>query len=196
VTGKGNYTGTVVAPFTIASAAPTDSDIAGASVTLAKTSYAYDGKAKKPGVTIKLGAKTLVKDRDFTVKYDSRKIIGASIVTITGKGDYKGMKTASFKIAPKQVKIKKVMAGRELLKVTWNKADAKQKITGYQIHYRSKGNAGWSKPKSVSSKKLSYTIKSLKKGKTYQIQVRAYKKISGVNYYGNWSKTKTGRKVK
>ena len=40
------------------------------------------------------------------------------------------------------------------------------------------------------------TIKKLKKGKQYQIKVRAYKSVSGTKYYGAWSKVKTTKKVK
>ena len=43
---------------------------------------------------------------------------------------------------------------------------------------------------------LTKTIKKLKKGKVYQIKVRAYKKVNGVTYYGAWSKVKTTKKVK
>jgi hypothetical protein len=45
VTGKGNYTGTATAKFTI-----TPANIAGTSLTLGKSSYAYDGKPKTPAV--------------------------------------------------------------------------------------------------------------------------------------------------
>ena len=40
-----------------------------AKITLAKSSYTYNGKAKKPAVTVKLGKKKLKKNRDYTVKY-------------------------------------------------------------------------------------------------------------------------------
>jgi hypothetical protein len=195
VTGKGNYTGTATAQFTITKPEAVITDIAGASIALAKTSYAYDGKAKTPAVTVTLNGKTLTQGTDYTALYASNKTIGKANVTITGVGNYAGAKAASFKIVPKQVKVKKVTVGKKLVKVTWNKADAKQKISGYQIQYRIKGKAKWGKPKSISAKKLTYTIKKLK-GNAYQVQIRAYKKVSGVNYYGAWSKAKTSKKVK
>ena len=34
------------------------------------------------------------------------------------------------------------------------------------------------------------TITKLKKGKTYYVRVRAYKKLSGKKIYGKWSKIK------
>lgn len=44
-----------------------------AKITLAKSSYTYNGKAKKPAVTVKLGKKKLKKNRDYTVKYTKNK---------------------------------------------------------------------------------------------------------------------------
>ena len=40
------------------------------------------------------------------------------------------------------------------------------------------------------------TIKNLKKGKLYQVKVRAYKKVGKITYYGSWSTTKVSKKVK
>ena len=34
------------------------------------------------------------------------------------------------------------------------------------------------------------TIKKLKKGKTYWFRVRAYRTVTGTDYYGAWSKAK------
>ncbi len=45
-----------------------------AKITLAKSSYTYNGKAKKPAVTVKLGKKKLKKNRDYTVKYTKIKM--------------------------------------------------------------------------------------------------------------------------
>ena len=50
--------------------------------------------------------------------------------------------------------------------------------------------------KTTTTKNKTKTIKKLKKGKQYQIRVRAYKSVSGSKYYGAWSKVKTTKKVK
>lgn len=73
-------------------------NISKAAVTLAKTNYTYDGKAKTPSVTVKLDGKTLVLNTDYTVSYSNNIKAGTAIVTITGKGKYTGSKTASFTI--------------------------------------------------------------------------------------------------
>lgn len=73
-------------------------NISKAAVTLAKTSYTYDGKAKTPSVTVKLDGKTLVLNTDYTVSYSDNIKAGTAKVTITGRGKYTGTKTASFTI--------------------------------------------------------------------------------------------------
>lgn len=62
--------------------------------------YTYDGKAKKPSVTVKYGAKTLVKGTDYTVSYSNNVNVGWATVTINGKGNYTGSFTKTFKIDP------------------------------------------------------------------------------------------------
>ncbi len=59
-------------------------------ITLSETTYAYDGTAKTPTVTIKDGDKTLKNGTDYTLKYDNNTAIGTATVTITGKGSYVG----------------------------------------------------------------------------------------------------------
>ncbi len=145
----------------------------------------YTGKALKPKVTVKLEGKTLKAGTDYTVTYKNNKNIGKGKVTVTGKGKYTGKKTATFKINPAKVKGLKLTAGSKSIKVSFTKGKGNVK---YQISYRVKGSSSWKK---VTSTKTSYTIKSLKAGKTYQVKVRAFKKVSGTTYYGKWSTTAT-----
>ena len=58
----------------------------------------------------------------------------------------------------------------------------------YQIRYRAKGAGSW---KTTTAKGTYKLLKSLKGGKSYQVEVRAYKIVSGSGYYGNWTKVKT-----
>ncbi|MCI9445867.1 MAG: leucine-rich repeat protein [Lachnospiraceae bacterium] len=74
------------------------SNISEATVTLAQTSYVYDGKAKTPSVTVKLGDKTLALDTDYTVSYINNIEVGTAKVIITAKGNYTGSKTTNFTI--------------------------------------------------------------------------------------------------
>ena len=72
--------------------------ISKASVTLSTSTYAYDGKAKTPSVTVKVGGKTLKKDTDYTVSYSNNTKIGTAKVTITGKGNYTGSISKTYSI--------------------------------------------------------------------------------------------------
>ena len=160
------------------------------SATLSTTTYTYNGKTKTPSVTVKNGAgTTLTKGTDYTVSYASgRKSIGSYKVTIKGTGEYTGTITKTIKINPKKVTISKAKSSsKKKLTVKWKKVSGSVK---YKIAYRVKGTSTW-KYKYVSSSTYSKTLTGLKSGKTYQVRVRAYKKVSGTTYYGSWSSIKT-----
>lgn len=98
ITGKGNYTGTASNTFTINA-----KSISSTTVTLGTTSYTYDGAAKKPSVTVKDGTKTLTGGTDYTVFYSNNTNVGTATVTITGKGNYSGTVSKTFKINAKSI---------------------------------------------------------------------------------------------
>lgn len=58
----------------------------------------YNGKAKTPTVTVKINGKTLKNKTDYTVSYKNNVKVGTATVTITGKGNYVGTLTKTFKI--------------------------------------------------------------------------------------------------
>ncbi len=154
---------------------------------LVKASYTYDGKAKKPAVTVKDAAgNAMAKDEDYTVKYASgRKKIGEYKVTVEMKGRYSGSKSLTFNIKPAKVKgLKLTSTKKKQLKVTYTKQKGGVK---YQLAYRIKGKKTWKK---VTVKGTSKLLKSLKGGKTYQVKVRAFKKVGAKTYYGAWCKVK------
>ena len=72
--------------------------ISKANVTLSTSTYAYDGKAKKPGVTVKLNGKTLKNSTDYTVSYSNNTKVGTATVKITGKGNYTGSVSKTYSI--------------------------------------------------------------------------------------------------
>ena len=65
------------------------------------TEYKYTGKALTPSVTVKYNNKTLTKGTDYTVAYTNNTNKGTATITVTGKGNYKGTKTITFKIVDK-----------------------------------------------------------------------------------------------
>jgi uncharacterized repeat protein (TIGR02543 family) len=174
-------------------------DIAGVAVDPVKA-IVYDGKAKTPTLTVKSGKTVLKLGADYTVAYADNIKIGKATVTITGKGNYKGVKTVSFEIVPKATSVAKLKAGKKSLTVKWKKAAAAQAVTGYQISYKSKKAKSW-KTITVSAKKAKNAkyqkvINKLKKGARYQVKIRTYKTVDGVKYHSNWSGIKTSSSLK
>ncbi len=73
---------------------PEKKDISGLAVKLSKTSYTYNGKAKKPSVTV-----AGLTSGDFAVSYKNNTNAGTATVTVKGTGSYTGKITKTFKIA-------------------------------------------------------------------------------------------------
>ena len=66
--------------------------------------FEYNGAEQSPSITVKSGNKTLEKDVDYTVTGDTRETsIGEYSITITGKGNYKGTVTKTWKITKKLI---------------------------------------------------------------------------------------------
>lgn len=93
ITGKGSYEGTITKEFCINSI-----NIKDAVVTLSRKEYYYDGTAKKPSVTVKVGGKTLKNGTDYTLTYQNNVSVGNPSVMVNGKGNYVGITYGYFKI--------------------------------------------------------------------------------------------------
>ena len=92
ITGMGNYTGTKTANFTINPKNASNLTISSiAAVT-------YNGSAQTPSVTVKDGSTTLTNGTHYTVAYSNNTNAGTATVTVTGKGNYTGTKSANFTI--------------------------------------------------------------------------------------------------
>lgn len=146
----------------------------------------YSGKTIKKSLTVKSGSRKLTNGKDYTITYSGNKNCGRAKMTIKGKGNYTGTYTRYFYIYPKKAALKKLKAGKKKLTVYLKKSFGG--VTGYQIRYSLKKNFKGSKYK--TSKKSKYTIKKLKKKKTYYVKIRAYKTVGGKKLYGSWSKYK------
>lgn len=152
-------------------------------VKLSRTSYTYNGKAKKPTVTVE----GLTKD-DYVVSYKNNVKVGTATVTITGVGDVEGTIKKTFKInydRPGRVQLKKPTTGKtHYVKALWYDMDC----DGYQIRYAT--NSSFKNSKSIYVKdgdQVSRTIKSLTKGKRYYVKVRAYNNYQDTKVFGKWS---------
>ena len=97
ITGKGNFTGTVEKSFTI-----TAKSLSGAQFSTIPD-QTYTGNEIKPEPTVTLGSATLVKGTDFDFSYSSNTNVPVTAndvptVTITGKGNFTGTASTTFKI--------------------------------------------------------------------------------------------------
>ena len=124
--------------------------ISKASVTLSNSTYAYDGKAKKPGVTVKLNGKTLKNGTDYAVSYSNNTKVGTAKVTITGKGNYTGSvsKTYSIKNNFKKATVSgistKAFTGNNITQSITVKCNGKtlKNGTDYTVSYSNNKNIG------------------------------------------------------
>ncbi|SEK78303.1 dockerin type I domain-containing protein, partial [Ruminococcus albus] len=101
ISGLGNYYGSVTQPFVIDSASA--KSISGCTISMDTKTFAYDGTAKKPQITLKNGSVTLKEHQDFEVAYYNNINAGKATAIVIGRGGYKGTLTASFTITPKSL---------------------------------------------------------------------------------------------
>ena len=163
--------------------------ISPASVSLSVKSYVYDGLAKKPDVTVKLGSMMLKKGTDYTVSYSSNKNVGDGKVTVIGKGTYNGSVIKTFTIKPKGTSLSKLTSKSKGFKIKWKKQEVQ--TSGYQIQYATKSSFSNKRTKTITSRtKTTITLKNLKAKKKYYVRIRTYKMVSGKKLYSAWSGVK------
>lgn len=160
-------------------------------VILDPPSFVYNGKARKPSVTVKDGDTVLSKS-DYSVSYaKGRKNVGTYKVTVTMKGAYNGTAETTFDIVPKKTKITNITPGKKAFTAKWKKG---KNITGYEIQYSTgkkfKKNTSASKIVKKAAK-VSCRVTKLKAKKKYYVRIRTYKSVRGKKYYSDWSQPMT-----
>lgn len=164
-------------------------------VKLAATSYVYNGKVRKPSVTVYDSKGNKIDNSNYTVTYPSgRKNVGQYKVKIVFKNNYKGTVYKTFTIKPKGTSITGTTAGDNKFTVKWTKQATQ--TSGYQVRYSTSSDFKSYKTKTVSGKdSTKTTVKNLKSNKKYYIKVRTYKtvKVNGESkkIYSGWSKWKS-----
>jgi len=105
---------------------PLKFDIADTDITLAQTSYTYDGTAKTPEVTVE----GLEKDVDYKVSYSNNTNAGTGKVIVEGIGNYGGTITKNFTIN-KQAYTSKFKTTLSTTKYAYNGYAKKPSVTIY-----------------------------------------------------------------
>lgn len=141
-----------------------------ATVTTASTLY-YNGATQKAKFVVKVNGKTLVAGKDYDLKgYYYVKNAGVYKVTVTGKGNYKGTKTYTYRVAAKSVAPSNVSAS-----ATTKTYTGKKQATAITVKYG----------KTTLKKNVDYTVKGI----TAATNAGTYKiTITGK---GNFKGTKT-----
>ena len=159
------------------------------SIALSSTSYTYDGKVKKPSVTVKHGS-TKIASKYYTVSYSSgRKNVGTYTVTIKFKKPYSGTVKKTFKINPKNTSISGLTAQSKAFTVKLKKYTTQ--TTGYQIQYSTSSNFSNAKTVTIKNTTTSKKVTGLTGNKKYYVRIRTYKTVGKTNYYSGWSGAKT-----
>ncbi|MGN0458960.1 MAG: hypothetical protein ACI4IL_08320 [Eubacterium sp.] len=157
--------------------------------TLSTTKYTYNGKAKKPSVTVKDRKGNVLKNgTDYTVSYPSgRTKVGKYTVTIKLKGKYEGTVKKTFSIVPKSTSITSISASKRGFTVKWKKQTTQ--TTGYQVQYSrysdfTNAKSAYISKNTTTSKKVGDLLGK----KKYYVRVRTYKTVDGKKIYSSWSK--------
>ena len=159
------------------------------SVNLSATTYTYNGKAKKPAVTVTDANGNTLSHSSYSVSYDSdSKSAGRHTVKITLKGNYSGTMKRSYTINPRATSVTKLSKKSKGFTVKVKKLSAAT-ATGYQVQYSLNSDFKGAKTKTISGTSL--TVKRLKGNKKYYVRVRTYKKSGSKKYYSSWSGAKT-----
>lgn len=135
-----------------------------ADIKLSTTSYTYNGKAKRPAVTVTYDGVQLVNGTDYTVEYTNNVNAGTGKVTVIGKGRYVDSVTKSITIKKAN---QTITVSRTSLALTMGKTyNLKAKTSGNgkltcatsAKSYVTVSSAGVLTPKNVTTKKVTITI--------------------------------------
>lgn len=146
-------------------------------IELSNKEYEYNGKYKKPKVSVK----GLRENTDYTVDYLNNLNPGIATVTISAAGNTLGEVTKTFRINPSKVENLRIDSRNEKsLKLTWDEVFGATEYAVYQYI----GN-DWEKIETTSN--TSITVKKLDSSKVYQFKVRACTKSGDTKCYGEYS---------
>ena len=97
ITGIGSYSGTRTTTFRI-----TGPNLYSASIA-AIPDQLYTGSEIRPAVTVTVNNMTLRQNTDYYVSYSNNRNVGTATVTVTGRGNYTGTRSTTFRIMGKDI---------------------------------------------------------------------------------------------
>lgn len=171
VTGTGVFTGSLTANFTIVKRSIIRCEFQNIS------EQTYTGAATSQQIIVTDGGRTLVENQDYQVEYVNHANPGTATMTISGIGNYGGIKTIRYVIRVSDMTAVRAKAYSKRVKLSWTPVAG---ASGYAI-YNSANQLV------AKTAKTAYTVKKLKSMKTYSYKVRPYVISDGVTYYGGFS---------
>lgn len=167
--------------YTQASKPVAKKNISSCSITDSNT--VYTGGAVGTSVIVKDGSTTLRNGTDYTLSYSNNVAVGYAKVTITGKGNYTGSVSKTFRINPKKVTGLRASAnGTNYITLSWDWVPC----VGYYEVYRYNGSTK-KYVKVGQTSGTSYKNAGLSQGSSYKYKVRACATISGKKFSGAYS---------
>ena len=162
--------------------------VKGVMVHLEQDILIYDGKAKKPAVTIEDWQGNVVSSEHYTVEYqEGNKNPGVYLITINFDADYTGYQGTLYTwylVMPKgPSSVSTRLTGYDDVKVSWKKSVG---ATGYAIYYK-KGSGSYKFSKRVNG--TTATIKNLSDGAKYTFKVIPYMSVDGTKINSTSYKT-------
>ena len=194
ITGKGNYTGSIVKNVNIGQASQ--------KITVNAPSYTktYGDKAFYIKANSTAGSKlTYMSSSKSVAAVDAKgkvtiKGCGKATITLNGAATNNYSKvsaTIAITVTPKSLGIKKLNSPKKkTIKIIWKKDS---NVSGYQIQYSTSKKFSKNTTKSVVLKKNKYTSKTigkLKSKKNYYVRICSYKTAGKNKLYGKWSAAK------
>ena len=183
IRATGNYSGEFERKFNIIISKKNITQISNISIDTANK--VYTGSNIKTSIVLKNGTNTLEEGTDYTVTYTNNKNYGTATVTITGKGNYEGVITKTFKIVPRKISITSLKNRiLRIVTINWNKDTS---VSGYEIYRSTNQNGTYSLVKKVTKNSTNSTTFVAQKKGTYYYKVRSYVTVNGVKIYGDFS---------
>lgn len=171
ITGAGGYEEETYIEFTIV---PRNILLCAFSETKDQT---YTGTPTSQEIVVTDGGRTLAPDVDYTVSYSDHAAPGIATITLSGAGNYQGIKTIRYLINLENVAQVNAKGAEDFVQLSWTAVPGAQ---GYAVY-----NAD----NEVIAKTtgLTYKVKGLNAMTTYVYKIRPYTSSGTGTYYGGFS---------
>ena len=197
INGKGNYTGSKVATFTIIPAQASNVKLSSGTGKTLKFSWKKQSGASGYEVSLYKGSKKIKVTSTAKTSYKFSKLKENSQYTfkvraykkINGTKQYGSWSSKlAVKTAAKSPSRFSVTAGNKKAVLKWKKTSG---VSGYEIYMSTKQKSGYKKIATIKKgSTVKYTKKKLSKNKTYYFKIRSYTTKNNFKSYSGYSAVK------